>query len=386
MRICLVTETLSTGVGRHILDLAVALESLGHLIHVIYSPFRADPWLVERLHSHRGIRVSLLPMRRRPHPTDIGVLIRLAIYLRRQGPFDAVHGHSSKAGALVRLLRPLIPGRIVYTPHAFITMSPGLGHLTRIFYGTIERLLAYLAHKIICTSRIELAHACQLGLPMRKLALVPNGINPPPDETGSECLHLPPNTTVFGYVGRFDFQKAPDELVRAACILLRRGHAAHFVLVGDGPLRASLRQTVSEVELDHAFTWIGAVEAAPIMRQFDAIVLPSRYEGFSYVLIEALSCGLPILTTPVGGAAETVSDGENGYIVPIGDAPSLARRMEQIIQDPPRRRRMAQQSRERFILFTRSRMAKTIERLYRRENPRAVNPPASPTSPAYKTD
>jgi glycosyltransferase involved in cell wall biosynthesis len=97
----------------------------------------------------------------------------------------------------------------------------------------------------------------------------------------------------------------------------------------------------------------------------DIFALPSLYEGFAYVLIEALHAGLPIISTPVGGSQESIVPGENGLIVPHGSPALMAAAVRQLVSDPELRRAMARASAMRASRFSIAGMVDTIESLYR---------------------
>jgi len=139
LRILLVIEPSGGGSGRHVVDLARALIGSGHQVSLIWSPRRAAPWFeaaVAALPLHADER---LPMRRSVGPWDVAALHTLNRLIARLGPFEIVHGHSAKAGALVRLAHA--PGAAkIYTPHALPMMGPA--SLATISAGAAEALLA----------------------------------------------------------------------------------------------------------------------------------------------------------------------------------------------------------------------------------------------------
>ena len=120
LRILLVIETCGGGSGRHLVDLAGGLLRRGHHVCLIYSPARADEWFVRAISNLEGLLVHSIDMRRNPGWRDVNSarLIRRAI--ARLGPFDIVHGHSSKAGALLRLAHGRDQSACVYTPQDVI--------------------------------------------------------------------------------------------------------------------------------------------------------------------------------------------------------------------------------------------------------------------------
>jgi len=367
MRIALITETFTTGVGRHVADLMGALSARGHEVHLLYGDRRFDPALVRTVQSLPDVHVHALPMKRAPHPQDLRSLWTVWRYLRRHGPFDVLHGHSSKGGAYARLLGALLRVRCLYTPHALVTLAPDLGRPARLVYGTVERLLAPLTDAIVCCSAAERTHAVALGLGARRCVVVPHGIEPfdvaPLGVRGQ--IALPPDVLLAGFIGRLEPQKAPELLIEAIALLHARGVPVHVAIAGDGRLRATLQQRLAATGAQASVTWLGAVDGRRLMTELDLLVMPSRYEGFPYVLLEALQCGVPVVATPVGGVAETLADGLCGAVVPHDDAGALADAIEQLVRDPARRAAMAAQARRRASSFSVPVMAERTEALYR---------------------
>jgi len=111
-------------------------------------------------------------------------------------------------------------------------------------------------------------------------------------------------------------------------------------------------------------TWLGAVDAVQYMPAMDILAMPSLYEGFAYVLVEALHAGLPVVATPVGGVSEGITPGLNGIIVPHHPIEPLVAALRQLGLDADLRRRMGEASRERAAQFSVSRMIDSLERLY----------------------
>lgn len=132
-RIAHVLESAAAGAGRHVLDLAQGMSQQGHDIIIIWSPDRASPDFIDRILRLPNVSSYSLPMQRAIGWHDIHSLNQLTRLLSDIGPFDILHGHSSKAGALVRLLPRKIPGARVYTPHAFRAMDPNLGECPALY-------------------------------------------------------------------------------------------------------------------------------------------------------------------------------------------------------------------------------------------------------------
>lgn len=361
MRIALITETLAKGVGRHVADVTCAFAAAGHEVHVLHGLGRVDVPFLTAIQAAPGVRVQGFDLRRAPHPGDLAILPAIVRYLRRHGPFDVVHGHSSKGGVHARLAGRAHGAATFYTPHALVTFAPGLGRVQRALYAGIERALAHLSHAVICVSEAERRHALEIGLPAARLVCVPNGLDagPVPAFAGPT---VPPGHLVAGFVGRLEAQKGADLLIEAVIALHARGVPVHTLIAGDGPLRATLAARLEAAGCPRAVTWLGEVDGRGVMTALDLLVMPSRYEGFPYVLLEALHAGLPVVCTPVGGVEETVQDGHNGRVV-APEPGAIAAAIESLL-DAPTRQAMAAAAAQRAARFTVQVMADRLVALY----------------------
>lgn len=174
MKILLFTEACAAGVGRHVMDLAEGLTAEGNECHVIYSCARMDDAFNSRISQFA--KSHELPFRKHPHWSDLRLTKRLRNYAKKHGPFDILHGHSTKAGLLIRLAAFGLPGAVIYTPHAPLTMNRSLPLLARMALAFAELVLASLTWKIIAVSKEEGRHIQAWGVPKNKISVVPNGI------------------------------------------------------------------------------------------------------------------------------------------------------------------------------------------------------------------
>src|SRR5262245_21562262 len=124
LRICFISETLHSGVGRHIADTICALSERGHEIHLLYSPLRLETHFLAAIADRTRAHCEAIPIPRSVGTRDISAFARIRKYIHANGPFDIIHGHSSKGGAYARLLKLFCSGSVFYSPHAFITRSP----------------------------------------------------------------------------------------------------------------------------------------------------------------------------------------------------------------------------------------------------------------------
>lgn len=336
MRILEVLEPSGGGSGRHFLDLCRGLAARGHHVEAVYSPVRAEETFLRELKALGLPAIHAVAMKRAPGRSDIAAHKALSKIISA-GRFDIVHGHSSKAGALTRLHLPGPNVPRVYTPHAFRTMDPTLGLAGRLIYGSIELLLARLfTDNLICVSDDEYRHASRLGIPERKLSVIRNGVAAPPGgmaQTIRASFGIGPATLVFGFIGRLSPQKAPERLLQAFAHAASRIGDGHLVMVGTGELEAETKAAIKASGLQNRIHLTSAFSGPQAVSCFDVLVMPSRYEAMSYVMLEAAAVGKPIISTDIGGAGTVIEDGINGFIVPNSDdIGSLSAAMVKIAQ------------------------------------------------------
>ncbi|ENN85886.1 putative glucosylltransferase protein [Rhizobium freirei PRF 81] len=363
-----VLEPSGGGSGRHFLDLCRAMQHRGHSVTAVYSPVRAEAAFVSELEGIGLDRVIPLGMRRAPGPWDITAWRYLRKIATEQGPFDLIHGHSSKAGALTRLRLPGKHVPVLYTPHAFRTMDPTLGSKGRLIYGGIERLLGnWLTDRLICVSQDEYNHALSLGISKARLSIVVNGVNAPPISQGvaiRKRYGIAQDALLFGFVGRMTRQKAPERLVAAFARIAQQLPQAHLLMIGIGELASTVTDMIKTAGLEHRASIDGSVPGVTAIDAVDVVVMPSRYEAMSYVMLEAAAAGKPLLLADVGGARTVLEHGKNGYIVPNSDDPKeLALAMTRLA-DPKLLASLTAEARRRKDGYTLAGMADATEKIY----------------------
>jgi len=199
------------------------------------------------------------------------------------------------------------------------------------------------------------------GIDPKRTITIHNGIGPlsVPRESRIEDLRRAiegtEDTLVLTTVANFRHVKGIDVLVRAAAIVGKVFPAVRIVVAGNLDTTTAGREYADEVlQLSAsigASPWmrfLGAVDdVSAVLKLSHVFVLPSRSEGLSNALLEAMSAGLPCIATAVGGNPEVVVDGETGFLVPSDDAEELANRMLTLLRDPQLRHRMGEASRHR---------------------------------------
>ena len=147
----------------------------------------------------------------------------------------------------------------------------------------------------------------------------------------SRELLIPDNRKWLVAVGRLDYQKDPLLMMKALQTAVRRQPEIHLIWVGDGVLRDDVLKVAHETGLSGSITLTGLLnpdQVADVNRAADMFVMSSAYEGMPIALIEAMACGLPVVTTCVGEVRRLVNPGYNGEVCAAGDAIALAAAIE----------------------------------------------------------
>jgi len=150
-------------------------------------------------------------------------------------------------------------------------------------------------------------------------------------------LHLPMDARLVLFVGRLISLKGLQYLIRAMTRVVNRCPDARLVIVGEGQEHRHLAELTSQLALEGYVTFQGGLaheDVIRFMRAADVFVLPSLTEPFGIVLVEAMSCGLPLVASNVMGIPSIVEEGINGFLVPPGDERALADRITQLLTDP----------------------------------------------------
>ena len=368
LRILQVVEATFAGVGRHVMDLCKALLARGHEVHLAYSPLRMEGRFERSMEELSNLVAYRIEMPRCPSLLDGRVILELRRYLRKHGPFDVVHGHSSKGGAIARLASHR-SARRVYTAHAFRTLDPQLGLSGRLIYGMAERVLGQgLTDAFIAVSKEEAEEARRLGIGPDRAHVVPNGIEPPNVPGRAEVrtqLGLTETSICLMWVGRLGSQKAPDRFVRLLARLVREAPEVQGLMIGSGPLEVQIRALISEHGLSGNLRLMQDDHAARYMPAADVFALTSRYEGLPYVLLEAQSLGVPVVAFEVGGLSSAIEPGVTGFTCGQAEEDRYLDALRRLIKDPDLRAAMGHAARQRARQFGLDLMVDRIEALYR---------------------
>lgn len=285
---------------------------------------------------------------------DAGTLVRLCRYLR-QRRISVLHTHNPSAhlyGALV--------SATLGVPHLHTVHGRGNRDSYPKNRSRLRRLLTWKTNRVIAVSRdVESVLLQRDRLPRRKVSLIPNGTDTdrfvPVSSTAARAalrrkFGIPQDAFVLGSVGRLAPEKNYPLLVKAFTEFYRAGIHAHLVIVGDGPTRHDLQRAVALTPEPHRCSLPGKrLDVADWLQCFDLFVLPSDTEGTAVTLLEAMSCGIAVVATDVGGNREVVAPPRCGLIVPPNDAAALTAAFRSLYERPEQRLLMGEEARHRVL-------------------------------------
>ena len=287
---------------------------------------------------------------------DLAFYKKLYRYLRSVQP-QLVHTRNLATIDLFPLLRLAGVKKHIHSEHGWDQLEPNGSNRK---YNMIRRASALCVHRFIAVSQdIHRWLTGPVGIPSSMVVRQYNGVATEKFQPRSDSAVSPLNKQsreplVIGTVGRLEVVKDQATLMRGFA-LLRQSDSQDFpktrlLIVGDGSQREALVRLAHELKIDQDTTFAGSLDAvAEVLQTLDVFVLPSRSEGISNTILEAMASGLPVIATDVGGNPELVTDGTHGLIVPPQDPESMAHAMATYIHDPGLRHQHGVAGRERVV-------------------------------------
>ena len=333
------------GVGGAERQLLYLVEGIARLADVtVVSLSGSDVALLREFDHLAGVQTILCPKRPGIDPM---LIPRLVAMLRRERP-TIVHTYLRTAGYWGRVAACLAGVPIRIAGERNIESERGrLAHL-------LDRLLSSVTDRVVVNAAAIRDYLIRVeGLGPAKIEVIRNGVQisrgflEPDVRTVRAELGLGELEHLVAFIGRLVPQKNPGLFLEMAQAVLRRGLKCGFLLVGDGPLRATLTDQARTLGIQEAVRFTGVRNDVPrILRVVDLLVLTSDREGLPNVILEALAAGVPAVATNVGGVGELLADGVTGYVVPPRDLSTLVNRVIGMLDDKGFRAECGRRGRE----------------------------------------
>ena len=253
--------------------------------------------------------------------------------MRRRKSVDIIHAHShlffsTNVCVLARLLHS---APLVITNHGLISASAP-AWLNTLYKHTVSRVTFHIADHIICYTDIEKENIEKLGIDPNKITVIHNGVD--------ITLFAPGDSEKNTYnkqilwVGRYVPGKGVEYLIEAFSQIRNKIPDAHLVLVGEGPGKNSVEEQLCELQIRSSVTLIDTIDNSELPKMYnqsDVFVLPSIMEGVPRTLLEAMACGVPVVTTNLSHLVDIVNGA--GLVVPSKNSQLLTDAILTILDD-----------------------------------------------------
>jgi glycosyltransferase involved in cell wall biosynthesis len=311
--------------------------------------------------EREGIKVHRVEVTRElTPPADLRLLWRLFRIMRRER-YAVVHTHTPKIELVGQLAAWLarVPV-ILYTNHGLIFLGR-TGALEGLMFRTVARFAGLFSDKVVSQSAEDVSVVVRERIyARRKVGFLGNGIDvsrfragrftPEQSRAKRRELGIPEGHKVVGMVGRYVWEKGYREFFEAARTIVREDENVSFVTVGvplDSERDPVDFSALREMGIEERFFVLKSRSDMPeLYALMDVVALPSYREGFPRSLMEAAAMSKPLVASDVSGCRQAVVDGENGYLVPAGDASALASKIKLLLDDPALAARLGARGRE----------------------------------------
>jgi glycogen(starch) synthase len=347
------------GLSRHVYELSRHLARDGHSV-TVYT--RGHPGS-SSADIEDGVRIARV--REYPPPLavedlipwtlafNIGLIDRATPELLEDPP-DVLHAHDWLVAYAAQVLRGLASLPLVTTIHATEHGRHG-GRLpgpTQRFIHRVERWLVSESDRVItCSSFMRDEVAGALGADEGRLDLVPNQIDLTPFQQAVPSARpevWPEDRPMVLFAGRLEYEKGVQTVLDALPALERSVPGVGLIVAGDGTYRSALERRATSLGLDGRVRFLGFADETrlrSLYRSADLAIVPSLYEPFGLVTLEAMASGTPVLVADTGGLREIIEHDVTGMRFPPGDARALAASAARILREPALARRLAREAR-----------------------------------------
>lgn len=373
------------GLGRHVHRLVEGLVHDGHDVSVVTQAHPGAPD-EEYVTGARVLRVRPDPPAGPDRAEDLvpwvlalnTSLIRAAHHLTREWLPDVVHAHDwVDAHAGINLARA-IDRPLVATVHA---TEAGLWDgwlstpLSRARHDIEAWLVAEATRTIVCSEAMRVEASAAFDVPLDDLAVILNAVDQPAWRTTGEQRQemrerfgIPAKTPLLVFGGRLEWEKGVDICIEALARVRQHHLDARLVLAGAGSQEINLRRLAQRLQIDHVVQFAGRMEQNDLAALFgaaDVALVPSSYEPFGIVALEAGAAGTPVIAGDSGGLREVIEHDVTGLLVPPRDTIDLTAAILRVLDEPGLAERLVRAAHTRTAKdFVWSAVARETEKVY----------------------
>lgn len=374
MRVCIVCPVYHPelgGIGRQAVSLTEELNKIGINFFVITRKLKGAPSFSPEVKSIKlwAFRPSVYRIEKKTLSnlmTSVTFSLNLlSTLIKKRKEYDLVHFHGASIPLLIT-----IPFLKFFKKKVISKVSSAkLGIEAGSFYGRYWFLGKFFIHILRSVDAfVAISEEIKEGLltdgyEQSRIYRIPNFVDISifyPDRKKETT----DKTVIF--TGALDKRKGADILLEAWKDVSETFPHGHLIILGNGPMKASLKMKAKDLGISDRVTFAGHVNNVPdYLRRVDLYVLPSLQEGLPNSLLEAMSCGLPVIASKIGGVVDVVEDGKSGVLFEPGNVLDLSSAMIRLLKDAELRQRLGAEARRRIVeSFSIDRIAKEYIKLY----------------------
>jgi glycosyltransferase involved in cell wall biosynthesis len=334
MNICIVFSTPwppEEGIGNYVYNLSMKLAEKGHKVTVITrGSSKTERKIINDVEVIKAPFFPAYPFHVQLH----GIFVN-KIFSSMEPSFDIVHIHTPLS-PLIRTSLPIIT--TVHTPMLTdgrsiekVNLRSGIMHARFISYP-LEMKLIKRSDMITAVSNSVAQELEEYGLYSHEVVVIGNGV----DENLFVPIQIKNKERYILYTGRLSYRKGLFDFIKCGIMVCAKYTDIKFKLTGKGPLKDKLKNTVAESGFEDRFEFLGHVDKSKLIELYQnatIFILPSHYEGLPTTLLEAMSCGLPIVATAVSGNLDVVESGKNGILVPVKSPDKMAEAISSLLEN-----------------------------------------------------
>lgn len=338
------------GIRRHVHSLLTGLHQKGYVVSYAYSNISTDQAFSADMRLFGSFLKNIIPLAiyKKPHVQDIWNILLLVRCIKNNN-IQIVHGHGAKAGIYARLAGRMGGAKSVYTPHGGVAHDM-FSKYEKWIYVMVEQALSFLTDYYLFESQYTKESMSQLiSRSALNSSVNPNGIDVVDRSSlvNSSVILKGENSGNIFHLGVFAMlrhEKGQSLVIKAISDLKLIDSTVFLHLFGDGPTHKELIREVESLGLsDFVFFYGDVTPVEPWMAAMDLVIVPSQFESFGYVAVEALSLDRPVIAQSVGGLQEILSE-FRCFLVPPGNVQELQNRILKFVNDPRSFRKAAKEA------------------------------------------
>jgi glycosyltransferase involved in cell wall biosynthesis len=342
---------LGYGIGSYVYNLSKKLSEKGHDVTVI----SRGPWrrtteeVVEGIRVFHVIKPPYYPFHVWMHGFFVNKLFKAL-----ESRFSVVHLHTPVVPrihtrlpvvtTIHSLYRPYVSFLLTYSYRSLANLHTFADILQCTLLSSLEKKILKQSNKITSVSQANLTYLNQYSLKADNPIVVGNGV----EAEYFKPTNIESNKTNIIYVGRILYEKGMMTLLQCAQYVLKRYPEAKFLLAGGGPIRDIMEEETRKMGIHEKILFLGRLTKEELLELYQKAyikIIPSLYEGLPNVLLEAMSTGIPVVSTAVGGVPGVISSGVNGFLVPRESPVEMAKMVLKLLEDTNLRKKMGKAAR-----------------------------------------